>query len=214
MPIPFVKNSLLKRLTFPTAAAVLWLGSAVRVQASTIMIDYSTVPGADGTLTYIDNPATTNPARDSFSADIVSPQYGDGTLFVPDDYTNYVTATGHGDVATFTFGSGAFSGSEDASIDFSNGTVVLTYTITSGTGGFADAMGTLTEYAQFTSLGDFSLGIPATAAITSAGGTLTVSPEPGTILTVTLGLLGAAYLRRRAARQGSILIRFSNTRRR
>src|SRR6266700_3624198 len=96
MAIRLVKNALRKRLVFVVAAALVSsAGSAARLAAATITINYTTAPGADGTLTYIDNPATTNPAHDSFFANIVSPQFGNGTLSVPNDFTNYVTATGH-----------------------------------------------------------------------------------------------------------------------
>lgn len=90
--------------------------------------------------------------------------------------------------------SGGFSGTEDAVINFMNGSMVLTYGNTSGTGAFAGTVGTITEFAHFTSLGSFSPNVPATAAITAANGTLSLTPEPGTVATLALGLLSCAYL--------------------
>ena len=194
----FSKDSLPGRWVFPVvAAAILSFGPNARIQAATITVSYTTAPGFDGTLAYLSNPNGAQPAQDRFFANIVSPQYGNGTLSVPLDFTNYITATGHGDVAIFTFGSGTFSGSEDAVLNLGTGGAALTYHITSGTGAFSGALGTLTESAQFTSLGSWIPNVPATAAILSGGGNLTLTPEPGTLGALAIGLLGGALLRKR-----------------
>jgi hypothetical protein len=188
-----LKYIFLNRLAFSGIAALTLLaGSTARLTAGPITINFVTAPGFDGKLTYITNPAGAQPAQDSFLASLVSPQYGTGTLSLPSDFINYGTATEHADVANFVFGAGTFSGSEDGLINFATGAVTLTYHITSGTGVFSGAVGTLTESAQFTSFGSFSPNVPATEAITSGGGTLTVTPavapEPGTVVIVALGL--------------------------
>ena len=193
-----IKNPRLLRLVFTmVAVALLSIGSAARLNAAAIAINFSTAPGADGTLTFLSDPNGAQPAHDSFFANIVSPQFGSGTLSVPSDFTNYITATGHADLAIFTFGAGTLSGSVDVILDLAKGAAMPTYHITSGTGVFAGATGTLTESAHFTSFGSYSQGIPATAAIDSGGGTVTVIPEPGTLIALGLGLAGG-YLRKRS----------------
>lgn len=172
-------------------ALVLCLGSVPALNAAPIAITYT----GTGTLTYVDNPATTNPARDIFNGTLVSPQFGNGTVNVPNDATNYATATGHANTGIFSFTAGTFSGAADSALNLMSGTAVITYTITSGTGAFSGAMGTIIEDAQFTSFGNFATNTPATVTITSATGSLTLTPEPATPFTLALGLLGCAYLR-------------------
>ena len=198
-----VKYTSLRRGILAVIAVAFSFGSTASLHAAIISINYVTASGADGTLTYIDNPAITNPARDAFNANIVSPQFGNGTLSVPNDFTNYVTGTGHANVSSFVFAAGTFTGTEDAVINFATGSVVVTYGITSGTGAFAGATGTITEAAHFTSLGSFSPNVPATAKIDSASGTLTTVPEPGTILSLALGLLGCGLVKKANALRNS-----------
>lgn len=150
----------------------------------------------DGQLTYVDNPATNPIFRDIFTANVLSPQFGSGMLSVPNDVTNLTNSTSHADLSIFTFPTGTFSGFEDSVINFMNGTAVVSYTITGGTGAFAGATGMVTEPAHFTSTGSFSPNVPATLAFTGSG-TLTVAPEPGTIALLGTGFLGIALLRRR-----------------
>jgi hypothetical protein len=185
-------------MLFAVVTALLFTAS--HLHAATITFTFATNPGADGKLTYVTDPNGAQPAQDSFLATILSPQLGTGTVAVPNDFTNYITATGHSNLGTFTFANGTFSGSVDSVLNLMTGAAAITYHINSGTGAYLGAVGTLNESAQFTSFGTFSPNVPATAAILSGGGTLTLTPEPATAGMLALGVLGCACLRRQKQR--------------
>ncbi len=180
---------LLKNMSLTgTANTVLALafatGLGLPLDAAVVSIDFATAQGADGVLTYIDNPFVKNPARDSFFAQIVSPQFGNGTVSVTNDFTTYDLKTGFpvsgsGAVAMFSFPAGVFMGTVTTQISGPN-TATVTYKIATGTGAFAGATGTLVETATFTSTGNYGSTptVPATVSLTSKGGTLTVVAAP------------------------------------
>lgn len=160
--------------------------AAARLDAGTITLNYT---GA-GQLTFITAPGGAA-SQDSFFATLTDLTYGNGTVNVSGDVTNYLTGTGSSgtDSAVFSFSTGTFSGSTASLINFATGAATITYTITDGTGLFAGYSGKIVESAQFTSQGSFSPNVPANVAITGATGIL-VTPEPSTLA----ALLGGAAL--------------------
>jgi hypothetical protein len=183
-----VKNNCSARVFTIAIGIALSTSAAPRLDAGPITINYT----GTGQLTYITAPGGAA-SQDSFSAMLTDLTYGNGTVNVSGDVTDYLTGTGSSgpDSAVFSFSAGTFSGSTVSLINFGNGAATITYTITDGTGLFAGYSGKIVENAQFTSLGSFSPNVPANVAITGASGTL-VTPEPSTILAALLG--GAAIM--------------------
>lgn len=187
--------SLLNRFLSFSGAALFCVVLSGSLNAATISFTFATPAGMDATFSFLDNPATTEPYRGTFLATIVSPQLGTGILSVPSGLANNITGLGHSDYALFNFAQGSFTGTEDSTSNATGGAAV-TYLITAGTGAFAGAKGTVLENAQFTSFGSYSPAVPGTVAFTGSG-TLTVSPEPGTVALLGLGLAGLAVIRAR-----------------
>jgi len=167
--------------------------SAARLNAATITVDYT----GTGELTYITAPGGAA-SQDSFFASITDLIYGTGTLAVTGDVTDYFTGTGSSGPgsAVFTFAGGTLTGSTASLLNLATGQATITYTITSGTGLFADSFGTVIESAQFTSFGSFDPNVPANVSILSATGTL-ATPEPSTAVTAFAGGIVVLFRMRR-----------------
>jgi hypothetical protein len=180
-----MKNTCSARVfTIAIGIALSASAAARRLDAGPIALNYT----GTGQLTFITAPGGAA-SQDSFFATLTDLTFGNGTVNVSGDVTDYLTGTGSSgpDSAVFSFGAGTFSGSTASLLNFATGAATIAYTITDGAGLFAGYSGKIVESAQFTSQGSFSpTNVPANVAITGASGTL-ITPEPSTMLSALLG---------------------------